>query len=56
MFEYFSNIVNSGIFFVIDNGKNFNRLCIKKKKIVYCYFLNIIKVEKNIVYDNILDR
>lgn len=51
MFEYFSNIVNSGIFFVIDNGKNFNRLCNS-----VLLFFNIIKVEKIIVYDNIWDR
>lgn len=31
VFEYPSNIANSGIPLVIDNGKNFNRSCIKKK-------------------------
>lgn len=55
VFEYPSNIANSGIPLVIDNGKNFNRSCIKKK-IVHCHFLNTIKVEKIIVHDNIWDR
>lgn len=51
VFEYPSNIANSGIPLVIDNGKN-----LTDRVIVHCHFLNTIKVEKIIVHDNIWDR